>query len=294
MFAMKETAKQTKWHKKGRKLVKNVMSYLADGRAWKDFDNKYKEFAEDPRNLRLALDTDGFNPFGHMTTQYSMWPVLVTPLNLPPWECVNPANCYKSLLISSPSCPGKDFDLYSPQVEELLELWTGVSTYDVVSGKKFDLDADVLWCIHDYPALSSLSGRTTKGYYACIHRDKNPLSRALRGKIGYIGHRHFLPKDHAWQRSLAFDGRPETRDVPCNLSTKEILEQLEKVKHMRPGKHPAPPPRKRKRGEDSGPKIFSRKVFLWMLPYWKDLLLPYNLDVMHTEKTFVKTSLAHY
>jgi hypothetical protein len=93
---------------------------------------------------------------------------------------------------------------------------------------------------------------------------------------------------------LAFDGRPETRDVPCNLSTKEILEQLEKVKHMRPGKHPAPPPRKRKRGEDSGPKIFSRKVFLWMLPYWKDLLLPYNLDVMHTEKTFVKTSLAHY
>jgi hypothetical protein len=123
MFAMKETAEQTKWHKKGRKPVKNVMSHPADGRAWKDFDKKYKEFVEDSRNLRLALATDGFNPFGHMSTQYSMWPVLVTPLNLPPWECVNPANCFMSLLIPGPSCPGKDFDLYlEPLVEELLEL----------------------------------------------------------------------------------------------------------------------------------------------------------------------------
>jgi hypothetical protein len=123
MFAMKETAEQTKWHKKGRKPVKNVMSHPADGRAWKDFDKKYKEFVEDSRNLRLALATDGFNPFGHMSTQYSMWPVLVTPLNLPPWECVNPANCFMSLLIPGPSCLGKDFDLYlEPLVEELLEL----------------------------------------------------------------------------------------------------------------------------------------------------------------------------
>jgi hypothetical protein len=71
-------------------------------------------------------------------------------------------------------------------VEELLELWTGVSTYDVVSGKKFDLHAAMLWCIHDYPALSTLSGRTTKGYYASIHCDKNPLSRAPRGKTSAI------------------------------------------------------------------------------------------------------------
>jgi hypothetical protein len=148
----------------------------------------------------------------------------------------------------------------------------------------FKICADLLWCIHDYPALSTLSGQTTKGYYACIHCDKNPLSRALRGQIGYIGHCHFLPKDHAWRRSLAFDGRPETRDAPSKFSTKELLEQLEKVKHVRTRNNPALPPRKRKCGDDRGPKIFSRKVLLWMLPYWKDLLLPYNLDVMHIEK----------
>ena len=291
MFATKRTAEETQWHEMRRTPVENEMSHPADGKAWKDFNFKYPTFADDPRNLRLALATDGFNPFGNLNTQYSMWPVLLTPLNLPPWECVNPANCFMSLLIPGPSSPGKDFDLFlEPLIEELLELWKGVVTHDALSGKKFKLRAIVLWCIHDYLALSTLSGRTTKGYYACIYCDKSPLSRALRGKIGYLGHHRFLPTTHAWQRSLAFDGNRENRDAPAEFSTKEVLEQLEKVKDVRPGKHPAS--NKRKRGKDSGPQIFSRKVGLWKLPYWKDLLLPHNLDVMHIEKNICDSILA--
>jgi hypothetical protein len=88
-----------------------------------------------------------------------MWPVLVTPLNLPPWEVVNPANCFMTLLIPGPSSPRKDFDLFlEPLIEELLALWSGVSAYDAITGKKFDLRAAVLWCVHDYPALSTMSG----------------------------------------------------------------------------------------------------------------------------------------
>jgi hypothetical protein len=159
IFAAKQTSEETQWHKKVRKPVDNVMSHPADGEAWKDFEKKYPEFADEPRNLRLALATDGFNPFGNMSTQYSMSPVLVTPLNLPPWECVNPANCFMSLLIPGPKCPGKDFDLFlEPLIEELLDLWKGVSTFDACTRKKFDLRAAVLWCIHDFPALSTLSG----------------------------------------------------------------------------------------------------------------------------------------
>jgi len=42
-----------------------------------------------------------------------------------------------SLLIPGPSSPGKDFDLFlEPLIEELLELWKGVVTYDALSGKK--------------------------------------------------------------------------------------------------------------------------------------------------------------
>lgn len=163
------------------------MSHAADGEAWKDFDRKYRTFAEDARNMRLAIATDGFNPFGKVSNSYSMWPVLVMPLNLPPWESVDPSNCIMSLLIPGPTSPGKDFDLFlEPLIEELLELWIGVSTYDAFSARKFNLRAAVLWCIHDYPALSTLSGRTTKGYYACIHCDKNPLSRARMANCAEI------------------------------------------------------------------------------------------------------------
>jgi hypothetical protein len=52
----------------------------------------------------------------------------------------------------------------------------------------FDLHVAVLWCIHDYPALSTLSGRITKGYFACTHCEKHPLCYGLRSKIGYFGH----------------------------------------------------------------------------------------------------------
>jgi hypothetical protein len=200
---------------KVRMPVEKVMSHPADGEAWKYFDSKEESFASDPRNLRLALATDGFNPFGNMSTQYSMWPVLLTPLNLPPWECVNPANCFMSSLIPGPKSPGKDFDVFlEPLIEELLELWKGISTYDACTGRKFDLRAVVLCCIHDYPALSTLPGRTTKGYYACIYCDKDPLSRSIRNKMCYIGHRPYLPKSHAWRRSLAFDCKRENRDAP--------------------------------------------------------------------------------
>ena len=55
--------------------------------------------------------------------------------------------------------PGKDFDVFlEPLVEDLLELWTGVPAYDALTRKMFNLRAVVLWCIHDYLALSTLSG----------------------------------------------------------------------------------------------------------------------------------------
>lgn len=110
-----------------------------------------------------------------MSASYSMWPVFVMPYNLPPWACMDQCNLMMTLLIPGPNSPGKDFDLFlEPLVEELIELWKGVSTYDALSGKKKNLRSAVLWCIHDYPGLSTLSGRVTSGYYACLHCDKDP------------------------------------------------------------------------------------------------------------------------
>jgi hypothetical protein len=107
----------------------NEMNHPVDGEAWQDFDSKHETFAADANNLRLAIAIDGFNPFVNFSSAYRTWPVLVTPLNLPPWECVSPSNCFMSLLIPGPTSPGKDFDLFlEPLIEELLKLWKGVKT----------------------------------------------------------------------------------------------------------------------------------------------------------------------
>jgi hypothetical protein len=76
------------------------------------------------------------------------------------------SNFMMALLIPGPHSPGKDFNIFmEPLVEELLLLWEGVSMFDALSPDKFDLCAVIIWCIHDFPALHTLSGR--------IHYNKN-------------------------------------------------------------------------------------------------------------------------
>ena len=271
--------------------MENELNHPADGEAWKVFDRKYGWFAEDARNIRLGLATDGFNPFGKMSSSYSMWPVFLIPYNFPPWECVEQSNFIMGLLIPSRECPGKDIDVFlEPLVEEFLELWKGVPTIDALSEKKFDLHAIVIWCIHDYPALSTLSGRVTRGYYACVHCDKNPCSKRIRNKICYIGHRRFLPRAHPWRRSKVFDGNVENREKPEKFTMDEPMEQLERVKDVRPGKHPKS--KKRKRDEEG--QCWKRRSCLWDLPYWSSLKLRHNLDVMHIEKNICEYILGTF
>jgi hypothetical protein len=102
MFANKATSEETRWHKDKRVPVENEMSHPADGEAWKDFDDVFPSFADDARNLRLGLATDGFNLFKNMNTSYSMWPVLVKVYNLPPWSCTDASNYIVALLIPGP------------------------------------------------------------------------------------------------------------------------------------------------------------------------------------------------
>ena len=120
LFLSKDTSTQTKWHKVYLKSDANLLRHPADGDAWKDFDEKYPDFALDPRNLRLGLATDGFNPFGNMTNSYSMWPLLVIPYNLPPMQCTDQSNCLMALLIPGPKSPAKDFDVFmQPLIRDL-------------------------------------------------------------------------------------------------------------------------------------------------------------------------------
>jgi hypothetical protein len=123
-----------------------------------------------------------------------------------------------------------------------------------------------------------------------VYCDKNPCSKRIRNKICYIGHRRFLDSGHEWRRSKVFDGKAETRERPEKFTMVELMEQLERVKDVRPGKHPNT--KKRKRDEEG--QCWKRRSCLWDLPYWSSLKLRHNLDVMHIEKNICEYILCTF
>jgi hypothetical protein len=70
------------------------------------------KFAEDARNIQFALSTDGMNQFGNMSSSYSVWLVLMSIYNLPPWICNKRKYIMMSILISGPHQPINDIDVY--------------------------------------------------------------------------------------------------------------------------------------------------------------------------------------
>ena len=66
-----------------------------------------------------------------------------------------------------------------------------METYDALTGEPFNLHAAFLWSIHDYPGLATLSGRSTRGYHACVHCDVEPCSEPLKNKIWFVGTEDF-------------------------------------------------------------------------------------------------------
>jgi hypothetical protein len=70
--------------------------------------------------------------------------------------------------------------------------------WDKQKQDKFNLRALLFITIHDWPALSNLSGQTNNGCNACTHCLDETESIYLDKceKVVYPGHRRFLPIRH--------------------------------------------------------------------------------------------------
>jgi hypothetical protein len=292
LFMTKHVASDMRWHKEGR-VNDGVLRHPADSMAWKRLDELHPWFASNSRNVRLGLASDGFNPFGVMSTSHSTWPIVLVPYNLPPWMCLKQPFWIMSMLIPGPKSPGNDIDVYlQPLIEELKHLWEhGVETFDASLEHNFRLHAAILWTINDFPAYAVLSGWSTKGELACPCCHKNTCSRRLKHgrKQCYLGNRRFLEPDHAWRRNkISFDNTRESREAPKPLTGDEVIEEFEKFEQVTFGKNIA---KKRKRDDEIKWHNWRKKSIFFNLPYWKTLLLRHNLDVMHTEKNICDSVL---
>ena len=54
-----------------------------DGSRFKEIEETWLDFKEEPHNLKLALTTDNVNPFGDMRYVYSVWPIFFINNNNP-------------------------------------------------------------------------------------------------------------------------------------------------------------------------------------------------------------------
>ncbi|CAM8979456.1 unnamed protein product [Rhodiola kirilowii] len=284
LFLSESLAKEMSWHASPRADV-HRMVHPSDGESWKQFDRCHPHFASDARNVRLGLCTDGFNPWGMSTKQYSVWPVMVTPYNLPPWLCMKTRFIWLTILIPGPSSPKKRLDIYlRPLIDDLLHLWNvGVDTYDVNRRQSFTLRAALMWTVSDFPAYAMLSGWSTQGKLGCPYCMEDMKTFMLKNgrKVSYFGcHRRFLFENHPFRGDARnfyrdrtdFDGPVQFRsgqavhDRVRNL--KYIWEQH--INEVCDGY-----------GVDHN---WTKKSIFWVLPYWEDVKLRHNLDVMHIEK----------
>ena len=60
----------------------------ANGSTFKQIEETWSHFKEEPHNLKLSLAVDSVNPFGDMRFVYSMWPIFVIKNNIPPWMSI--------------------------------------------------------------------------------------------------------------------------------------------------------------------------------------------------------------
>lgn len=256
------------------------------------------EFAADPRNPRLGIASDAVNPFRNMSSKHSTWPVMLIPYNLPPWICMKETSLILSMIIPGSASPGNSIDIYlQPLIDELLQLWDGVDTFDASSQEIFPLKAALLWTLNDFPALGYLYGWSTSGKYGCP--SCGPSTRSFRlnksKKLCYMGHRRWLPQGHVFRnrRRQEFDGTKETELAPTTMSGSSALKMLQgrvfvlgknvnvanKAKGRKTVKNSEEHKRKRKASNKKSAKNqgklekkpedwFKKKSIFSNLPYW--------------------------
>lgn len=161
--------------------------------------------------------------------------------------------------------------------------------YDIESKTNFKLHDALLWTISDFPTYSMLSGWSTAGKLACPHcmNESDAFTLPRSGKTSWFDNHHkFLPFEHPFRRNKkAFTKNQEvTKHPPRIKSGEEIIKEIDNyglvsvtemgfdelnkqiVKTCRCG--------------------WRKMSIFWELPYWKDLLIRHNLDVMHVENNF--------
>ena len=101
-----------RWHAEQPHEDGGIMRHCSNSTAWKHFNLTHLSIESESQNVRLGLCTDGFQPYGQSGQQYSCWPIILTPYNLPPWMCMKEEYMFLTVIVPSPKNPKNKLDVF--------------------------------------------------------------------------------------------------------------------------------------------------------------------------------------
>ena len=136
-------------------LVPSKVFDLHDSPVWRsEYSNTGGIFKGDPHEIALGLCTDGVNPFSHLRCTYSMWPIVLSLLNLPR----DVRHKFENMLLVGiiPNNGRKEAQPYlEVLVDEIFHL-QDAQLYDTYKQAKFSLKDSILLYILDYPGVGKV------------------------------------------------------------------------------------------------------------------------------------------
>jgi hypothetical protein len=67
--------------------------------AFREIEEKWAEFKDEPHNIRLSLVVDGVNPFREVRFVYSVWPIFIINNIIPPWMSIKTEHIMLTMIV---------------------------------------------------------------------------------------------------------------------------------------------------------------------------------------------------
>ena len=76
-----------------------VLQIPVDVFAFREIEEKWVDFKDEPRNVRISLAADGVNPFREIRSIYLVWPIFVINNNIPPWMSIKREHIMLAMIV---------------------------------------------------------------------------------------------------------------------------------------------------------------------------------------------------
>ena len=167
MFGSKAISQILQAHIGRTRTCTDYVYDIHDSPQWAEAYSSNGVFCGDPRGISLGFCTDGINPFSHNRVTYSMWPMMLTLLNLPR----EMRNSFSNILLlgvvpGNGSHEPQNLDPYvEVMIDELIQISRSDAIYDAYKNEPFKLKVEILLYTLDYPGLGKVLKMSGSGAY---------------------------------------------------------------------------------------------------------------------------------